>query len=182
MAPTPSTGAVKSVLEVEQMEILGGKIDSLMRRFEKMESGRAEEVKSTEATMTCEECGDYGRSRESCPQKAKAVDYARKEGWIPPSNYRQNRQQFTIGSAIQNAIPLRIQLKDFMEEQAKINKDTHSKFKAMDKVLENIDGKITTVGSSDQQLVGMMKILENQLSQLVEHLSNKNEGKLLGQP
>ncbi|WVZ83061.1 hypothetical protein U9M48_030244 [Paspalum notatum var. saurae] len=73
-------------------------------------------------------------------------------------------------------------LKDFIEEQAKINKDTHSKFKAMDKVLENIDGKITTVGSSNQQLMGMMKILENQLSQLAKHFLNKNEGKLPGQP
>ncbi|WVZ80178.1 hypothetical protein U9M48_027675 [Paspalum notatum var. saurae] len=133
--------------------------------------------------MTCEECGEYGHSSERCPEEAKALDYARKEGWIPPSNYRQNRQQqFTAGSAIQNVIPLRIQLKDFMEEQAKINKDTHSKFKAVDKVLESIDGKITTVGSSNQQLMGMMKILENQLSQLAEHLPNKNEGKLPGQP
>ncbi|WVZ63493.1 hypothetical protein U9M48_013120 [Paspalum notatum var. saurae] len=165
----PSTGVVKSVLEVEKVEILGGKINSLMRRIKKMESGRAEEVKSIEAMMTCEECGEYGHSKVSCPEEANALDYARKEGWIPPSNYRQNRQQFTARSAIQNAIPLRIQLKDFMEEQAKINKDTHSKFKDMDKVLENIDGKITTVGSSNQQLMGMMKILENQLSQLAEH-------------
>lgn len=170
-----SSAVAKSVLEVDKMKILGGKIDSLMRRFERMESGRAEEVKAIEAMMTCEECGDYGHSRESCPEEAKALEYARKEGWIPPSNYRQNRPQFTAGSAIQNAIPLRIQLKDFMEEQAKINKDTHSKFKAMDKVLENIDGKITTVGSSNQQFMGMMKILENQLSQLAEHLPNRNE-------
>ena len=178
-----STAVAKSMLEVDKMEILGGKIDSLMRRFEKMESGRAEEVKATEARMTCEECGEYGHSREGCPEEAKALDYARKEGWIPPSKYRQNRpSQFTAGSAIQNAIPLRIQLKNFMEEQAKINKDTHSKFKAMDKVLENIDGKITTVGSSNQQLMGMMKILENQLSQLAEHLPNRNDGKLPGQP
>ncbi|WVZ97961.1 hypothetical protein U9M48_043456 [Paspalum notatum var. saurae] len=164
------------------MEILGGKFDSLMRRLEKMESGRAEEVKSTEAMMTCEECGDYGHSKQSCPKEAKALDYTRKEGWIAPSNYRQNRQQLTAGSAIQDAIPLRIQLKDFMEEQAKINKDAHSKFKAMDKVLENIDGKITTVGSSNQRLMGMMKILENRVSQLAEHLPSKNEGKLPGQP
>ncbi|WVZ55271.1 hypothetical protein U9M48_005952 [Paspalum notatum var. saurae] len=65
------------------MEILGGKIDSLMRRFEKMESGRAEEVKSTDYMMTCEECGEYGHSSERCPEEAKALDYARKEGWIP---------------------------------------------------------------------------------------------------
>ncbi|WVZ70998.1 hypothetical protein U9M48_019625 [Paspalum notatum var. saurae] len=146
------------------MEILGGKIDSLMRRFEKMESGEREEVKSTDYMMTCEECGEYGHSSERCPEEAKALDYARKEGWIPPSNYRQ--QQFLAGSAIRMSFLSRIQLKDFMEEQAKINKDTHSKFKAVDKVLESIDGKITTVGSSNQQLMGMMKILENQLSRL----------------
>ena len=35
-----------------------------------------------------------------------------------------------------------------MEEQGKINKDTVTKFKAMDKILENIDGKVTEVGSS----------------------------------
>ena len=83
-----SNAVAKSVLEVDKMEILGGKIDSLMRRFERMESGRAEEVKATEARMTCEECGDYIHSRESFPEEAKVLDYARKEGWIPPSNYR----------------------------------------------------------------------------------------------
>jgi hypothetical protein len=30
-----------------------------------------------------------------------------------------------------------------MDEQAKINKDTVTKFKAIDKVLENIDSKVT---------------------------------------
>ena len=46
-------------------------------------------------------------------------------------------------------MPLRIQLKKFMEELGKINKDTITKFKAMDKILENIDGKVTEVGSSN---------------------------------
>jgi hypothetical protein len=36
-----------------------------------------------------------------------------------------------------------MQLKDFMDEQAKINKDTVTKFKAIYKVLENIDSKVT---------------------------------------
>ncbi|WVZ62130.1 hypothetical protein U9M48_011912 [Paspalum notatum var. saurae] len=90
----------------------------------------------------------------------------RKVGFPRPIIDKIDNNEFTAGSAIRNVIPLRIQLKDFMEEQAKINKDTHSKFKAVDKVLESIDGKITTVGSSNQQLMGMMKILENQLSRL----------------
>jgi hypothetical protein len=42
--------------------------------------------------------------------------------------------------------------------QAKINKDTITKFKAIDKVLENIDSKVTEVGSS-HQVLNMMKML-----------------------
>jgi hypothetical protein len=77
-------------------------------------------------------------------------------------------------------------LKDFKDEQAKINKDTVTKFKAIDKVLENIYSKVTKVGSSNQQVLNkqvlnMMKMLETQVGQLVGRLSS-NEGKLLGQP
>ncbi|WVZ96390.1 hypothetical protein U9M48_042035 [Paspalum notatum var. saurae] len=97
----------------------------------------------------------------------------RKVGFPRPIIDKIDNNSSLAGSAIQNVIPLRIQLKDFMEEQAKINKDTHSKFKAVDKVLESIDGKITTVGSSNQQLMGMMKILENQLSRLASIFQTK---------
>jgi hypothetical protein len=72
-------------------------------------------------------------------------------------------------------------LKDFMDEQAKINKDTFTKFKAIDKVLENIDSKVTEVGSSNHQVLNMMKMFETQVGQLVGRLF-ANEGKLLGQP
>jgi hypothetical protein len=68
-----------------------------------------------------------------------------------------------------------------MDEQAKINKDTVTKFKAMDKVLENIDSIVTEVGSSNHQVLNMMKMLETQVEQLAGRLTN-NEGKLLGQP
>ena len=50
--------------------------------------------------------------------------------------------------------------------QGKINKDTVTKFKAMDKILENIDGKVTKVGSSNLQVLNMMKMLETQVAQL----------------
>jgi hypothetical protein len=36
-----------------------------------------------------------------------------------------------------------------MDEQANINKDTVTKFKAIDNVLENIDSKVTEVRSSN---------------------------------
>jgi hypothetical protein len=38
-----------------------------------------------------------------------------------------------------------------MDEQAKINKDTVTMFKAIDKVLENINRKVMEVGSSEDQ-------------------------------
>jgi hypothetical protein len=68
-----------------------------------------------------------------------------------------------------------------MDEQAKINKDTVTKFKAIDKVLENIDIKVTELGSSNNQVLNMMKMLKTQVGQLVGRLSS-NEGKLSGQP
>jgi hypothetical protein len=68
-----------------------------------------------------------------------------------------------------------------MDEQAKINKDTVTKFKAIDKVLENINNKVMKVGSSNHQVLNMMKMLETQVGQLAGHLTN-DEGKLPGQP
>jgi hypothetical protein len=67
-----------------------------------------------------------------------------------------------------------------MDEQAKINKDTVTKFKTIDKVLENIDSEVTEVGSSNHQVINMMKMLETQVGQLAGRLTN-DEGKLPGQ-
>jgi hypothetical protein len=68
-----------------------------------------------------------------------------------------------------------------MDEQDKINKDIVTKFKAIDKVLENINSKVTEVGSSNHQVLNMMKMLETQVGQLAGRLTT-NEGKLPGQP
>jgi hypothetical protein len=68
-----------------------------------------------------------------------------------------------------------------MDEQAKINKDTVTKFKAIDKVLESIDSKVTKVGNSNHQVLNMMKMLETQVGQLTGRLTT-NEGKLPRQP
>jgi hypothetical protein len=103
------------------------------------------------------------------------------KGDLPNFHYGQGRPEFNASSSILNSVPLRIQLKDFMDEQAKINKDTSTKFKAIDKVLENIDSKVTEVGSSNHQVLNMMKMLEMQVGQLVGRFTN-NEGKLSGQP
>jgi hypothetical protein len=59
---------------------------------------------------------------------------------------------------------------------SKINKDAVTKFEAMEKVLENLDGKVTEVGSSIREVFIMMKMLETQVGQLVGHpMGNKGE-------
>jgi hypothetical protein len=182
LLPVQPMGNVKGVLQVEKEDLLEGKIDSLMRRLEKMEIEKkeAQDLKAAEARSTCEECGEYGHVQKDCPEEAKMLDYMRK-GDLPNFRYGQGRPQFNASSSIPNSVPLRMQLKDFMDEQAKINKDTVTKFKAIDKVLENIDSKVTEVGSSNHQVLNMMKMLEMQVGQLAGHLS-ANEGKLPGQP
>jgi hypothetical protein len=120
-----------------------------MRRLEKMEIEKkeAEDLKVAEARSTCEECGEYGHVHKDCPEEAKVLDYMRK-GDSPNFRYGQGRPQFNASSSISNSVPLRIQLKDFIDEQAKINTDTVTKFKAMDKLLENIDSKVTEPSSA----------------------------------
>jgi hypothetical protein len=84
-------------------------------------------------------------------------------GDLPNFRYKQGRPQFNASSSIPNSVPLCIQLKDFMDEQDKINKDTVTTFKAIDNMLENIDSNVTEVGSSNHQVLNMMKMLETQV-------------------
>jgi hypothetical protein len=183
---TPTSGSTdgerQRSLASGKENILEGKIDSLMRRLEKMEIEKkeAQDLKAVEARSTCEECGEYGHVHKDCLEEAKVLDYMRKEK-LPNFRYGQGRPQFNASSSIPNSVPLHIQLKDFMDEQAKINKDTITKFKAIDKVLEDIDSKVTEIGSSNHKVLNMMKMLETQVGQLVGHLTN-DEGKLPRQP
>jgi hypothetical protein len=50
-----------------------------------------------------------------------------------------------------------------MDEQAEINKDAITRFESMEKVLENLDGKVTEVGSSIREVFIVMKMLVGQL-------------------
>jgi hypothetical protein len=50
-----------------------------------------------------------------------------------------------------------------MDDQAKINKDAVTKFEAMEKILENLDGKVMEVGSSIREVFIMMKMLETRV-------------------
>jgi hypothetical protein len=47
-----------------------------------------------------------------------------------------------------------------MDEQAKIKKDAITKFETMEKILENLDGKVMEVESSIRDVFIMMKMLE----------------------
>jgi hypothetical protein len=63
-----------------------------------------------------------------------------------------------------------------MDEQAKINEDVVTKFEAMEKVLENLYGKVTEVGNSLREVFIVMKMLETRVGQLVRHsMGNKGE-------
>jgi DNA replication protein DnaC len=168
---------------VEKEYILEDKIDSLMQRLEKMEIEKkeAQVLKAAEASSTCEECGEYGHVQKDCVEEAKMLDCMRKGDLPNYFHYKQGRPQFNASSSIPNSVRLCIQLKDFMDEQAQINKDTVTNFKAIDKVLENINSKVIEVGSSNLQVLNMMKMLKTQMGQLTGCLY-ANEGKLPGQP
>jgi hypothetical protein len=59
---------------------------------------------------------------------------------------------------------------------SKINEDAVTKFEAMEKVLKNLDGKVTEVENSLREVFIMMKMLETQVGQLVRHpMGNKGE-------
>jgi hypothetical protein len=119
--------------------------------MEKMEiENEAQDLKAAEARSACEECEEYG--------------------------HVQGKPRFNASSSIQDLVPLCTQLKDSMDEQAKINKDTITKFEAMEKILENLDGKVTEVGSSIREVFIMMKMLEMQVGQLAGRpMGNKDE-------
>ena len=77
---------------MEREEVLEGKIDSLMRRLEKMEVEKKEaqaiDLKAAEVRSICEECGEYDHVQKNCPEEAKMLDYMKKGEWIPQSNFR----------------------------------------------------------------------------------------------
>jgi hypothetical protein len=117
-------------------------IGILKRRVEKMEIEKeGQDLKAAETRSTCEECEEY--------------------------DHVQGKPRFNASLSIQDLVPLCTQFKDFMDEQAKINKDAFTKFEAMEKLLENLDGKVTEVRSSIREVFIMMKMLETQVGQLV---------------
>jgi hypothetical protein len=107
-------------------------IGLLKRRMEKMEiEKQAQHLKAAKARSTCEDCEEH--------------------------DHVQGKPRFNASSSIQDLVPLCTQFKDFMDEQAMINKDAITKFEAMEKVLENLDGKVTEVGSSIHEVFIVMK-------------------------
>jgi hypothetical protein len=123
-------------------------IGLLNTRTEKMEIEKeAQHLKAAEARSTCKECEEYG--------------------------HVQGKPRFNASSSIQDLVPLCAQYKDFMDEQAKINEDAVTNFEAMEKILNNLDGKVTEVGSSIHEVFIVMKMLETQVGQFVVRLMGK---------
>jgi hypothetical protein len=135
-------GALECFNEYIRAKFLEWHIGLLKRRMEKMAMEReAQHLKAAEARSTCKECEEHG--------------------------HVQGKPRFDASSSIQDLVPLCTQFKDFRDEQAKINKDTVTKFEAMEKILKNLDGKVTEVGNSICEVFIMMKMLETQVGQLV---------------
>jgi hypothetical protein len=133
--------ALEHFNEYIRAEFLEWHIDLLKRRMEEMEIDKEDQdLKAAKARSTCKECEEY--------------------------DHVQGKPRFNASSSIQDLVPLRAQFKNFMDEQAKINKDVVTKFEAMEKVLENLDGKVTEVGSSIREVFIMMKMIETQVGQL----------------
>jgi hypothetical protein len=137
--------------EYMRAEFLEWHIGLLERRMEKMEIEKeAQDLKVVEARSTFKACEEY--------------------------DHVQGKPRFNASSSIQDLVPLCAQFKNFMDEQAKINKDVVTKFEAMEKILKNLGGKVTEVGSSICEVFLMMKMLETQVEQLVGHpMDNKGE-------
>jgi hypothetical protein len=134
--------ALERFNEYIRAEFLVWHISLLKRRMGKMEIEKeAQHLKAAEARSTCKECEEY--------------------------DHVQGKPRFNASSSIQDLVPLCAQSKNFMDEQAKINEDTVTKFEAMGKVLEDLDGKATGAGNSLREVFIMMKMLETQVGQLV---------------
>jgi hypothetical protein len=136
--------ALECFNEYMRTEFFKWHINFLKRRMEKMGIEReAQDLKAVEARSTCEECEEYV--------------------------HVQGKPRFNASLSIQELVPLCTQVKDFMDEQAKINKDVVIKFEAMEKIVENLDAKVTEVRSSMREVFIMMKMLETQVGQLARH-------------
>jgi hypothetical protein len=134
--------ALEHFNEYIRAEFLEWHIGLLKRRMEKMEIEKeAQHLKAAKARSTCKECEEY--------------------------DHVQGKPRFNASSSIQDLVPLCAQFKNFMDEQAKINEDTVTKFEVMGKVLEDLDGKATGAENSLREVFIMMKMLETQVGQLV---------------
>jgi hypothetical protein len=143
--------ALERFNEYIRAEFLEWHIGLLKRRMEKMEIEKeAQHLKAAEATSTCKECEEYG--------------------------HVQGKPRFNASLSIQDLVPLCAQFKNLMDEQAEINEDAITKFEAMEKILKNLDGKVTEVESSIHEVFIMMKMLETQVGQLVgQSMGDKEE-------
>jgi predicted nucleic-acid-binding Zn-ribbon protein len=125
-------GALERFNEYIRVGFLEWHISLLKRRMEKMEIEKeAQHIKAAEARSTCKECEEY--------------------------DHVQGKPRFNASSSIQDLVSLFTQFKDFMDEQAKINKDVVTKFEGIKKILKNLDGKVTEVGSSIHEVFIVMK-------------------------
>lgn len=105
----PSTGKMKSVVKRAYEELLMDKLDAIQRRLDKNYHIPEETIKLAESRSTCEECVVFGHVSKDCPEDAKMPSFVKNQGWRPPYQSQAPKPSFTLGSSMQNAIPLRFQ-------------------------------------------------------------------------
>jgi hypothetical protein len=132
--------ALERFNEYMRSEFLEWHIGLLKRRMEKMETEKeGQDLMAVEAKSTCKECEEYDQV--------------------------QGKHRFNACLSIQDLVPLCTQFKEYMDDQGKINKDVVTKFVAMEKILESLEGKVTEVGRYIREVFIMMKMLETQVGQ-----------------
>ena len=110
--------------------------------------------------MTCEECGNSGHSRNSCPETHENVNFVnnyfrpqQNQGWNQQQrpNYQGNHQGNNYNSF--NQPPLR----ELIYGQAKIMEGLSRKLTSNDRVLENINNRMDNLCSAIKNHIALIK-------------------------
>jgi hypothetical protein len=165
------------------MDMLAAKIDLLLKKFDECATDvNTSTVKTMDSQMTCEVCGNFGHSRNNCPETREEAQYINNgyrqlggnNGWNnqsrPPfqgnlnfnSNYNSNQPS----------------LKDLVIGQAKINENLTKKLMNNNKMLEDINSKHENLSSFVQNQLSFNETLEKQIAPLVAVIPISDSGKL----
>jgi hypothetical protein len=132
--------------QLKEVDMLSGKIDLLMKKFDKRTTEKNEVTHIHDSRMTCEECGGTSHSGSNCPEIQENVNYInnnfnnrpqQNQGWNQQSrpNYSSNYSSNYQGNNLNNNFnqpPLR----EMISNQNKVIDTMSRKIASNDKLLE----------------------------------------------